>query len=94
MVKDSETLEYVAYSGIYVNDSIIDPDEDESEEESDKDNTQKNESNNVVLKVVIIVICFIILLGIIILLVHIYLKKKRNLSENVEKLSGPMISKD
>ena len=94
LVKDNETLEYVAYSGIYVNDSIIDPDEDESEEESDKDNTQKNESNNVVLKVVIIVICFIILLGIIILLVHIYLKKKRNLSENVEKLSGPMISKD
>ena len=94
LVKDNETLEYVRYSGIYVNDSIIDPDEDESKEESDKENAPNNESNNVVLKVVIIVICLIILLGIIILLVHIYLKKKRNLSENVEKLSGPMISKD
>ena len=94
LVKDNETLEYVGYSGIYVNDSIIDPDEDESKEESDKENAPNNESNNVVLKVVIIVICLIILLGIIILLVHIYIKKKRNLSENVEKLSGPMISKD
>ena len=94
LVKDNETLEYVGYRGIYVNDSIIDPDEDESKEESDKENAPNNESNNVVLKVVIIVICLIILLGIIILLVHIYLKKKRNLSENVEKLSGPMISKD
>lgn len=49
--------------------------------------------DSIVWKVVLIVIAAVIVFLVVLYLIHIYLKRKRNIDGRVNKLSGPMVSR-
>ena len=49
--------------------------------------------DSIVWKVILIVLASLIVIGVAIYLIHIYLKRRRNINRKVEKMDGPMVSR-